>query len=120
VLYFEGERHHNHRIVRAAKNRFGAANEIGVFEMTGTGLVPVTNPSQMFLQERRKKRGRFVVRRAWKDAAAAGGDSGARVGTKYGSGTADDAGAWTRIAFVVDRDAREARRHATASATTCS
>jgi DNA repair protein RadA/Sms len=52
VLYFEGERHHNHRIVRATKNRFGAANEIGVFEMTGTGLIPVANPSQMFLQER--------------------------------------------------------------------
>ena len=52
VLYFEGERHHNHRIVRATKNRFGAANEIGVFEMTGTGLVPVANPSQMFLEER--------------------------------------------------------------------
>lgn len=52
VLYFEGERHHNHRIVRAAKNRFGAANEVGVFEMTGTGLVAVANPSQMFLQER--------------------------------------------------------------------
>ena len=52
VLYFEGERHHNHRIVRATKNRFGAANEVGVFEMTGSGLVPVANPSQMFLQER--------------------------------------------------------------------
>ena len=52
VLYFEGERHHNHRIVRAVKNRFGAANEIGVFEMTGAGLLPVANPSQMFLQER--------------------------------------------------------------------
>jgi DNA repair protein RadA/Sms len=52
VLYFEGERHHNHRIVRAVKNRFGAANEIGVFEMTSAGLVAVANPSQMFLQER--------------------------------------------------------------------
>ena len=52
VLYFEGERHHNHRIVRATKNRFGAANELGVFEMTGAGLIPVANPSQMFLQER--------------------------------------------------------------------
>ena len=52
VLYFEGERHHNHRIVRAVKNRFGAANEVGVFEMTGRGLMPVANPSQMFLQER--------------------------------------------------------------------
>lgn len=52
VLYFEGERHHNHRIVRATKNRFGAANEVGVFEMTHTGLAPVANPSQMFLAER--------------------------------------------------------------------
>ncbi len=52
VLYFEGERHHNHRIIRATKNRFGAANEVGVFEMTGSGLIPVANPSQMFLQER--------------------------------------------------------------------
>jgi DNA repair protein RadA/Sms len=52
VLYFEGERHHNHRIVRAAKNRFGAANEVGIFEMTGAGLVAVANPSEMFLQER--------------------------------------------------------------------
>ncbi|HEY5883739.1 MAG TPA: DNA repair protein RadA [Pyrinomonadaceae bacterium] len=52
VLYFEGERHHNHRIVRAVKNRFGAANEIGVFEMTASGLIGVANPSQMFLQER--------------------------------------------------------------------
>lgn len=52
VLYFEGDRHHNHRIIRATKNRFGAANEIGVFEMTNSGLVPVANPSEMFLQER--------------------------------------------------------------------
>jgi DNA repair protein RadA/Sms len=52
VLYFEGERHHNHRIVRATKNRFGAANEVGVFEMTGAGLVAVANPSEVFLAER--------------------------------------------------------------------
>jgi len=52
VLYFEGERHHNHRILRAAKNRFGAANELGIFEMTGHGLVPVPNPSEVFLSER--------------------------------------------------------------------
>ena len=52
VLYFEGERHHNHRIVRATKNRFGAANEVGIFEMTSEGLAAVANPSQMFLQER--------------------------------------------------------------------
>jgi DNA repair protein RadA/Sms len=52
VLYFEGERHHNHRIVRAVKNRFGAANEVGVFEMTTRGLIPVQNPSDLFLRER--------------------------------------------------------------------
>src|SRR4051794_31192561 len=52
VLYFEGDRHHNHRIIRATKNRFGAANEIGVFEMTNRGLIPVGNPSELFLQER--------------------------------------------------------------------
>ncbi len=52
VLYFEGDRHHNHRIIRATKNRFGAVNEIGVFEMTNIGLVAVANPSELFLQER--------------------------------------------------------------------
>ena len=52
VLYFEGERHHSHRVVRAVKNRFGAVSELGVFEMTGTGLRPVPNPSQLFLSER--------------------------------------------------------------------
>ncbi len=51
VLYFEGERHHNHRIVRAVKNRFGASNEVGIFEMTAGGLIPVRNPSNLFLTE---------------------------------------------------------------------
>src|SRR5439155_15203257 len=54
VLYFEGERHHAHRVVRAFKNRFGAVSELGVFEMTGAGLLPVPNPSQLFLAERPK------------------------------------------------------------------
>jgi DNA repair protein RadA/Sms len=52
VLYFEGERHHSHRVVRAVKNRFGAVSELGVFEMTSTGLRAVPNPSKMFLAER--------------------------------------------------------------------
>jgi len=52
VLYFEGERHHSYRILRAVKNRFGSTNEIGIFEMTEGGLVEVKNPSEMFLQER--------------------------------------------------------------------
>ncbi len=54
VLYFEGGQQHAHRVVRAVKNRFGAANELGVFEMTGTGLRPVANPSALFLAERPK------------------------------------------------------------------
>ncbi len=61
VLYFEGERHYNHRIIRAVKNRFGAANEVGVFEMTGAGLVPVANPSEMFLSERPQNASGSVV-----------------------------------------------------------
>ena len=52
VLYFEGERHHSHRVVRAVKNRFGAVSELGVFEMTGAGLLPVSNPSRLFLSDR--------------------------------------------------------------------
>ena len=52
VLYFEGERNHQFRLLRAVKNRFGPADEIGVFEMTGGGLVEVKNPSALFLSER--------------------------------------------------------------------
>jgi DNA repair protein RadA/Sms len=52
VLYFEGERHHSHRVVRAVKNRFGAISELGVFEMTSSGLKAVPNPSAVFLAER--------------------------------------------------------------------
>ncbi|WP_281825616.1 DNA repair protein RadA [Jannaschia rubra] len=52
VLYFEGERGHQFRILRAVKNRFGPADEIGVFEMTGMGLAEVANPSALFLGDR--------------------------------------------------------------------
>ena len=52
VLYFEGDRHLSYRILRAAKNRFGATNEIGVFEMDDSGLREVPNPSQMLLEGR--------------------------------------------------------------------
>ncbi|MDN4527228.1 DNA repair protein RadA [Fictibacillus fluitans] len=54
VLYFEGERHHTYRILRAVKNRFGSTNEIGVFEMKELGLAEVLNPSEIFLEERSK------------------------------------------------------------------
>jgi DNA repair protein RadA/Sms len=53
VLYFEGERGHHFRILRAVKNRFGPTDEIGVFEMTDRGLAEVSNPSALFLAERR-------------------------------------------------------------------
>jgi DNA repair protein RadA/Sms len=53
VLYFEGAPGLDHRLLRATKNRFGAADELGVFRMTPAGLVPVTNPSALFLAERR-------------------------------------------------------------------
>jgi DNA repair protein RadA/Sms len=52
VLYFEGDRHHSFRILRAVKNRFGSTDEIGVFEMIEGGLREVKNPSEMFLEER--------------------------------------------------------------------
>jgi DNA repair protein RadA/Sms len=52
VLYFEGERGHQFRLLRAVKNRFGPANEIGVFEMRESGLEPVANPSALFLADR--------------------------------------------------------------------
>jgi len=53
VLYFEGDRGHQFRILRGVKNRFGATDEIGVFEMTDRGLAEVLNPSALFLAERR-------------------------------------------------------------------
>ncbi|MHC5228462.1 DNA repair protein RadA [Enterococcus sp. LJL99] len=52
VLYFEGDKHHTFRILRAVKNRFGSTNELGIFEMREHGLEEVANPSQVFLEER--------------------------------------------------------------------
>jgi DNA repair protein RadA/Sms len=52
VLYLEGERFSSYRLLRGVKNRFGAVSEVGVFEMLGSGMVPVENPSEIFLAER--------------------------------------------------------------------
>jgi DNA repair protein RadA/Sms len=52
VLYLEGERFSSYRLLRGVKNRFGSTNEVGVFEMTGEGLIGVENPSEVFLAER--------------------------------------------------------------------
>jgi DNA repair protein RadA/Sms len=61
VLYFEGEKGHPFRILRAVKNRFGPTSEIGVFEMRGDGLHEVKSPSALFLAERRKESPGSVV-----------------------------------------------------------
>ena len=61
VLQFEGDRYHAHRVLRAAKNRFGSTNELGVFEMTGTGLVGVPDPSQLFGAAREEEIGSAVA-----------------------------------------------------------
>jgi len=50
VVYFEGDRHHSHRIVRCTKNRFGSTHEVGIFEMTGEGLKPIDDPGKMFVE----------------------------------------------------------------------
>jgi len=55
VLYLEGEQFSSYRLLRSVKNRFGSANEVGVFEMTGKGLLDVTNPSEAFLSQRSKE-----------------------------------------------------------------
>ncbi len=52
VLQFEGDRHHAYRILRTLKNRFGSTQELGIYEMQGTGLIPVKNPSEIWLAQR--------------------------------------------------------------------
>jgi DNA repair protein RadA/Sms len=61
VLQFEGDRYHAHRVLRAAKNRFGSTNELGLFEMTGTGLVGVPDPSALFGAAREEEVGSAVA-----------------------------------------------------------
>jgi DNA repair protein RadA/Sms len=61
VLQFEGDRYHAHRVLRAVKNRFGSTNELGVFEMTGTGLEGVPDPSQIFGAAREEEVGSAVA-----------------------------------------------------------
>lgn len=103
VLYFEGERHHNHRIVRAAKNRFGAANELGIFEMTGSGLVPVANPSELFLQERPQGVAGSVVTACMEGTRPLLVEMQALVsGSKYGTGRRMTQGVDTnRVALLI-------------------
>jgi DNA repair protein RadA/Sms len=61
VAYFEGDRFHSHRLIRAVKNRFGSTDELGIFEMTDAGLIPVADPSKLFLESQRQARPGSVV-----------------------------------------------------------
>jgi len=61
VLYLEGDQYHAYRLLRSVKNRFGPANEIGVFDMQGQGLTEVVNPSALFLSERQERAAGSVV-----------------------------------------------------------
>ena len=61
VLYFEGDRQHEYRLLRAVKNRFGSVNELGVFEMRSEGMIPVPNPSETLLSQRARGAGGSVV-----------------------------------------------------------
>lgn len=65
VLYFEGERDHRFRIIRAIKNRFGAVNELGLFAMTDKGLRTITNPSAIFLSDQREQNPGSIVMATW-------------------------------------------------------
>ena len=111
VLYFEGERHHSHRVVRAVKNRFGAVSELGVFEMTSAGLRPVPNPSKLFLAERPLERaglGRAVLGRRL--AADSRRGAGARQHQQLRHRAPDGQRHRSAAAVAAAGRAREARR----------
>ena len=91
VLYFEGERHHSHRVVRAVKNRFGAVSELGVFEMTSAGLRPVPNPSKLFLAERPVERAGFGGAVLGRGVAA---DPGRSAGARQHAAPTAPPGGW--------------------------
>ena len=61
VLYLEGDRFHQYRLLRGVKNRFGSTNEVGVFEMADEGMIEVTNPSAAFLARAQQRRARLDV-----------------------------------------------------------
>ena len=61
VLYFEGDHHHSHRLIRAAKNRYGATNELGIFEMCDRGLLEISDPAGLFLEDGYPQRSGSVI-----------------------------------------------------------
>ena len=61
VAYFEGDRFHSHRLIRTVKNRFGSTDELGIFEMTDAGLIPIEDPSKLFLQNQKESRPGSVI-----------------------------------------------------------
>nr|AAC44447.1 ORF5; putative Sms protein; similar to Sms proteins from Haemophilus influenzae and Escherichia coli [Listeria monocytogenes] len=85
VLYFEGERHHAYRILRAVKNRFGSTNEMGIFEMRDVGLVEVANPSEVFLEERLEGASGSTVVALWKNSPRPCGNTSACFANMFGN-----------------------------------
>ncbi len=120
VLYFEGERHHSHRVVRAVKNRFGAISEIGVFEMTGGGLKPVENPSALFLAERPRPAGSAVLCSVEGSRPILVEVQALASTTSYGMAQAHGGRHRSEPAVAAPGGAREARRAAPGRATMCS
>ena len=111
VLYFEGEKRQHHRIVRAVKNRFGAISEMGVFEMTGPGLKPVSNPSALFLAERLEGlAGLGGGGHGGRHAPVARGGAGSRVAHLLRHAPPDDPGPRPEPHEPAPGGAREARR----------
>ena len=120
VLYFEGERHHSHRVVRAVKNRFGAVSELGVFEMTGTGLRPVPNPSAMFLAERPTATPGSAVLCCLEGSRPLLVEVQALVSTRATAGAAHGGRHRPEPPVAAPRRPRKARRTASRRPTTCS
>ena len=109
VLYFEGERGHQFRILRAVKNRFGATDEIGVFEMSDRGLVEVPNPSALFLADRDEP-GRFGRRAGGSRGTQRLGGVRRHRGHPAGAGRSSGAGRPVAARHAAPRRRRLGRR----------
>ena len=119
VLYFEGDRGHQFRILRAVKNRFGPTDEIGVFEMSDGGLAEVTNPSRLFMGSGRAADPRHGgLRRHGRHPAAADRGAGAGLAFAPGNAAPHDGGMGFQPAGHDPRGAGGARRRADRRRTT--
>ena len=107
VLYFEGDRYASYRILRGVKNRFGSTNEIGVFEMRGSGLAEVTNPSEYMLEGKPEGASGSIVA-----TSGASGGAGARLPEQSGISAPDSCRDGSEPGESSDGSARKACRSA--------